>query len=87
MSGRPERSSWHSEKRDDFRRERGATRVRLTTIRPGDIVRGDVGGRLFLAFVESNESRTLGVAPITPNITYRQLKARQVVAHWRKAKV
>lgn len=58
----------------------------LTSVKPGDIVRCDVRGRVFYAEVMA-KGATLEIMPIGPGtITYRTVTARQVVAHYRKSK-
>lgn len=58
----------------------------LAGIRPGDLVRCDVKGRVFLAAVEGVAGRQLHVRPESRNVTWRTVSARQVVAHWRLSK-
>jgi hypothetical protein len=59
--------------------------MRLTSIRPGDIVRVD-DGLPYLAFVRECAPRQLHVAAITGPRGYRTITARQVVEHWRAAR-
>jgi len=58
----------------------------LQNIKPGDIVKCDINGRLFYAVVEEKVERALVVQPISPNVNYRQVKSTQVKSHWRKSK-
>jgi hypothetical protein len=63
----------------------------LSNVRPGDIVRCDVKGRVFYAIAcerippPPDRARELRVEPITLGITYMHVTSRQVIAHWRKA--
>lgn len=59
--------------------------MKLGGIRCDDLVQGDVRGVAFYATVEGVEGRELVVAPLSRNVTFRRLTARQVIAHWRKA--
>lgn len=59
--------------------------MNLRSIRPGDVVRADVGGRTFLAFVDSHEGDHLVVTPESSGVTFRQLKPRQVAGHYRRS--
>ncbi|CAB4860427.1 unannotated protein [freshwater metagenome] len=56
--------------------------VRLDGIDPGDIVRVSVRGRLFHGVVRGTTSSGLEVDPIEKGISYRQVKARDVLEHW-----
>ena len=58
----------------------------LGNVRAGDIVRCDLGGRVFYAIVQEKIERALKIEPLSPNVNYRQVKAGQVKAHWRKSK-
>lgn len=58
----------------------------LGSVRAGDIVRCDLGGRVFYAIVEEKIERALKIAPLSPTVNYRQVKASQVKGHWRKSK-
>jgi len=58
--------------------------VRLGSINPGDIVRVSVRGRMFHAVVKGTANDGLQVEPIERNISYRQIKARDVLEHWAK---
>lgn len=59
--------------------------MRLGSIKPGDIVQADVRGVVFYGHADRIEGSELLVTPLTRNVTYRRLSARQVIAHWRKA--
>jgi hypothetical protein len=65
-------------------REDGA--VRLDGIRAGDIVRCSVKGRMFHAVVrgEASPGPGLRVDPIERGVSYRHVRARDVVEHWAK---
>jgi len=54
-------------------------------IKPGDIVKCDLRGQMFYAVVVT-KGEQLEIEPIDRRITYRHVTARQVVAHYRKAK-
>jgi hypothetical protein len=58
----------------------------LQNIKVGDVVKCDIGGRLFYALVTEKIERALNVEPISPNVNYRQVKSSQVKGHWRKSK-
>lgn len=58
--------------------------MRLASVRPGDIVRCDVRGLRFLAYVEDCGRRQVAIMPHHPQgISYREVSPRQVVEHWR----
>jgi hypothetical protein len=58
--------------------------VRLDGITPGDIVRVSVRGRVFHGVVRGTVPSGLQVDPIERGITYRQVKAHDVLEHWAK---
>jgi hypothetical protein len=64
----------------------------IGAIKENDIVKCDVQGRMFFALVTgvvdnpTGKGKVLTVAPITPNVSYYQVKPRQVTGHWRKRK-
>jgi len=58
--------------------------MRLDGIHPGDMVRLSVRGRVFHALVKGTSPGGLTVDPIERNITYRQVKAHDVLEHWAK---
>lgn len=60
--------------------------MRVSGIRPGDIVRAERNGRLFLAEVRGKSEGVLDVDPITHGVNWFTVKPRQVRAHWRKAR-
>lgn len=60
--------------------------MQLAQIRVDDIVRCDVRGHRFLAFVHEKQYRSLSVEPITPGTTWRSVTANQVIEHWSKRK-
>ena len=58
--------------------------MRLDGITPGDIVRVSVRGRIFHAVVKGANNSALQVEPIERGISYRQVKAHDVLEHWAK---
>jgi hypothetical protein len=58
----------------------------LAGVRPGDIVLADRKGRRFYAIVVARHERELEVEPIDRRVTYRRVKAREVLGHWRKSR-
>ncbi|HMS61830.1 MAG TPA: hypothetical protein PKD63_06080 [Solirubrobacteraceae bacterium] len=56
--------------------------MRLDGIDPGDMIRVSVRGRVFHALVRGTTPGGLTVEPVERNITYRQVKARDVLEHW-----
>lgn len=61
-----------------------ARRVRLDGINPGDVVRASVRGRVFHALVKGTDPAGLQVEPLERGISYRHVKARDVLEHWAK---
>lgn len=61
--------------------------MNISGVKPGDIVHADVLGRKFYALVDGpiDSEGVLPVHPISHNISYRHLTARQVKEHYRKA--
>lgn len=59
--------------------------MRLGGIRAGDLVLCDVRGARFHAEVTACDDDGLAVRPLKRAITYRHVRSRQVIAHWRKA--
>jgi hypothetical protein len=59
--------------------------MRLGGIRAGDLVQCDVKGRRFHAEVTAYDDTGLAIRPLERAITYRHVRPRQVIAHWRKA--
>lgn len=58
--------------------------MRLEPIGVGDLIKCDVRGRIFLATVERLEDDgSLRIQPIARGVTYRHVRARQVIDHWR----
>jgi hypothetical protein len=55
------------------------------SIKPGDIVKCDIRGQVFYAHVVSKGDR-LDIEPLDKRVTFRNVTARQVVGHYRKAK-
>ena len=63
--------------------------MQISSIRPGDVVKLDIGGRNFFAEVtgsRQDEERVLTVEPISNGFYFYSAKPRQVVAHYRKSK-
>lgn len=60
--------------------------MQLSGIKPGDIVKCDRKGQSFFAEVTAKDRGRLEVAPLNRAVTWREVTARQVVAHYRKSK-
>jgi hypothetical protein len=58
----------------------------LGGVNPGDIVLADRKGRRFYALVTDRRERELEVEPIDRRVTYRTIKAREVMGIWRKSR-
>jgi hypothetical protein len=58
----------------------------LGGVNPGDIVLADRKGRRFYAIVIDRRERELEVEPIDRRVTYRRVKAREVIGIWRKSR-
>ncbi len=58
----------------------------LGGVRSGDIVLADRKGRRFYAIVIARCERELEVEPIDRRVTYRRVKAREVLGIWRKSR-
>jgi hypothetical protein len=58
----------------------------LGGVSPDDIVLADVKGRRFYAIVLARRERELEVEPIDRRVTYRRVKAREVLGVWRKSR-
>jgi hypothetical protein len=58
----------------------------LGGVRAGDIVLADRKGRRFYAVVVERHGRELEVEPIDRRVTYRRVKAREVLGIWRKSR-
>lgn len=58
----------------------------LGGVNPGDIVLADRKGRLFYAIVIARRGREVDVEPIDRRITYRRVRAREVIGIWRKSR-
>ena len=59
----------------------------LSGVNPGDIVLADRKGRRFYALVTERRERELEVEPLDRRVTYRTVKAREVLGIWRKSRV
>jgi hypothetical protein len=57
----------------------------LGGVSPGDIV-ADRKRRRFYAVVVARRDRELEVEPIDRRVTYRRVKAREVIGIWRKSR-
>ena len=58
----------------------------LGRVKPGDIVLSELKGRRFFAIVLARRERELEVEPIDGRVTYRRVKAREVIGIWRKSR-
>jgi hypothetical protein len=58
----------------------------LGGLNPGDIVLADRKGQRFYAVVVEHRERELEVEPIDRRVTYRHVKAREVIGIWRKSR-
>ena len=58
----------------------------LGAVKAGDVVLVDRKGRRFFAIVVERRERELEVEPIDRRVTYRVVKAREVVGIWRKSR-
>jgi hypothetical protein len=60
--------------------------MRLRSVQPGDVVLVNHKGRVFYARVAGHERvGVLRIEPLERNVTYRSVKAREVVDHWTHA--
>jgi hypothetical protein len=59
--------------------------VKLTSIKPGDVVLVD-DGLPFYALVKDKQRGRLGVQPICGHFNPRPVKAMDIKGHWRRAK-
>lgn len=58
----------------------------LGGVNPGDIVLADRKGWRFYALVVERRERELEVEPLDRRVSYRTVKAREVLAIWRKSR-
>ncbi len=58
----------------------------LGAVKAGDIILADRKGRRFYAIVIDRRERELDVQPIDSRVTYHVVKAREVLAIWRKSR-
>jgi hypothetical protein len=58
----------------------------LRAVKSGDIVLCDRMGRVFYAIVVERHKRGLEVDPIDRRVTYRRVKAREVLGVWRQSR-
>ena len=56
----------------------------LGVVKPGDIILADRKGRRFFAVVTERRDRELVVEPIDRRVTYRVVRAREVIGIWHK---
>jgi hypothetical protein len=61
--------------------------VRLTGVKPGDLIRVNDGMPYIAEVVDAPVRQRVRVRPVTFKSTAREVKARDVVTHWRKARV
>lgn len=54
-------------------------------IKPGDLVKCDVRGQVFYAEV-TGKGEGVEIMPVVRHITYRTVKPRQIIGHYRRAK-
>lgn len=59
--------------------------MRTASVRRGDIVYVDKGGRRFLALVMRVKAPDLDIEPLTRGISYKRATSREVVGHFRRA--
>lgn len=55
-------------------------------IKPGDLVECDIRGQRFVAKVTEKKQGSLLLDPVVPSVSYRSVKPREVIAHYRKSK-
>jgi hypothetical protein len=63
--------------------------VNTAGVRDGDVIECDVRGRRFFALVQEKLPAQRGVfrvRPITAGVTYRTVKAVEVIGHYRRSK-
>lgn len=58
--------------------------MRLTSLRVGDLVQCDIKGRRFHAEVLERAGSDIEIRPLQNGVSYRHVRPRQVIAHWRK---
>lgn len=59
--------------------------MRTTGIKTGDVVECNVRGQRFFAKAQGPGNGSLPIHPLDTRVTYRTVKAREVVGHYRKA--
>jgi hypothetical protein len=57
--------------------------ARLTTVKPGDIVEVNRGGRRFYALVRNKAPGRLDIVPLDKRYTYYTAKAVEIIGVWR----
>lgn len=60
--------------------------MNISGVKPGDLVECDVRGQQFVAKVTEKNGSVLSLDPIIPSVSFRSVKPREVVAHYRKSK-
>jgi hypothetical protein len=55
-------------------------------VKAGDIVLADRKGRRFYALVVARDDGELRVAPLDRRVTYRTVRAREVIGLWHKSR-
>lgn len=59
--------------------------MRISSVRPDDLVHVSIKGRNFYAVVTSVQVGHVNFRPICPGAGWRSASARQVTGHWRRA--
>ena len=60
--------------------------MRLRSVHPGDVVLANHKGRVFYARVVGHErAGMLRVEPLERHVSYRSVRAREIVDHWTHA--
>jgi len=59
--------------------------MRLSSIRPDDVVHVSIKGRAFYALVTSVQDGHVNFRPICPGAGWRSARPREITAHWRRA--
>ena len=60
--------------------------MRLRSVHPGDVVLANHKGRVFYARVVGHErAGMLRVEPLKRHVSYRSVRAREIVDHWTHA--
>jgi hypothetical protein len=59
--------------------------MRVSQISPDDIIEAHIRGRIVLGRVTAVDAGVVHFEPICPGAGWRHAKARDIIAHWRKA--